>query len=80
MVVFRNWLHNTGKTKLYSLLTNKNIITFDISGSANLGVSGSVVSMSRTITNTDTTIQQIENIIKLFNKHKALLEASKGIE
>ena len=79
LVVFRNWLHNVGKIKLYSTLSSRNTITYDCSSIINQESSSNTISVQgKTIV--DTTIEQIENIIKLFNKHKALLEASKGIE
>ena len=83
----QKWLQTIGKDKLFSLAQHSTLtLEFDKIESTHNAHEFSVYptdSGSTTIsikTNIDNTITEIESIVKLLNKHKALLEASKGIE
>jgi len=76
-----NWLANRGREKLYSIA--QNIESPQISFQTNwmYEQNANVITQINDYKNTKSIcISEIESIIKLLNKHKALLEASNGIE
>ncbi len=87
---FHTWLYHHGKEKLYVLANKKEgpiafdfppfTTTFPQYDNQELGMISQFVQGPTPKTAIEATINEIENIVKLLNKHKALLEASKGIE
>jgi len=82
VIQLHNWLLNTGRDKLYQLAKKRELVSqinfktdyvFDPVDNKSTQVNKLQDIQSSCIT-------EIESIIKLLNKHKALLEASKGIE